>query len=282
MLHLLSSIMSIRFYRMMSLFFMLSCVRLIHWDSHTVSGFEMSPRYNPPKILNVPTNDQHQTVSNIEAQSSKSLSSRCKYDLGLGKNAPLLANNDDGHRVGWQMTEEREQLDQNTSSARNFDDNDNSNGTTYEACRFLVEHETARTYPAPDDNSGEDHKTKDRKDDCFPRHPFQTFEVTTKFPNGNEDRNARKLKPAAKRITKKTPFTFVRSRKSQHPAKVQPKRFLEDCLTISDHELSDSAASTSSGKSTIWSRPDTPQLDMNSVWVEMLLHNQMTQTQVTS
>jgi len=70
--------------------------------------------------------------------------------------------------------------------------------------------------------------------------------------------------------------------KSQHPVKVEPKRLLEDCLTILDHNVSNSSAgSAASTNSTIYSRPDT-KLDMNSVWVEMLLHNQMALSRTSS
>jgi hypothetical protein len=71
--------------------------------------------------------------------------------------------------------------------------------------------------------------------------------------------------------------TSARTRKPQQPVKVQPKRLLEDCLTILDRKmLSDSSSVAAASTNTIiWSRPDTPQLDMNSVWVEMMLHNQM-------
>mmetsp|Transcript_11633 Transcript_11633/g.24557 ORF Transcript_11633/g.24557 Transcript_11633/m.24557 type:complete len:89 (+) Transcript_11633:544-810(+) len=64
--------------------------------------------------------------------------------------------------------------------------------------------------------------------------------------------------------------------------KVQPKRFLEDCLPILDHDYStiSNSAPAAATNSTIVSLPNTPQLDLNSVWVEMLLHNQIALAQV--
>jgi hypothetical protein len=104
--------------------------------------------------------------------------------------------------------------------------------------------------------------------------------------NAAQDMDSLKKEPSAKKATTETTtnesVASAPRSKSQHPVKVQPKRLLEDCLTVLDHNVSDSSAgSAASTNSTIYSRPDT-KLDMNSVWVEMLLHNQMALSRTSS
>jgi len=106
--------------------------------------------------------------------------------------------------------------------------------------------------------------------------------------NAAQDMDSLEKEPSAKQATTETTTTTTESvasaptSKSQHPVKVEPKRLLEDCLTILDHNVSNSSAgSAASTNSTIYSRPDT-KLDMNSVWVEMLLHNQMALSRTSS
>jgi len=276
---------------MLSHVYVLSCME---FSRHVASGFEVPFGYNPAKRQNDSANYQHHTISDVEAQSSKSSSSRCKYDLGLGKNGPLQTNCE-GNCIDRQIAGEQERRNPNTAVATAFEHNYSTCGSPYEACRFLVEHEATRMYPSPNDNCIADFVAMDSEDkslaNSFPiaarrlkttLRPSSSSVTTVFASNGKQDRNANKHESAREKIrtatttttNKSVPTASIRPRKAQHPVKVEPKRFLEDCLTILDHELSDSSGA-SSGNSIIWSRPDTPQLDMNSVWVEMMLHNQM-------
>jgi len=252
-------------------------------------------------------------------------SSFCKYDLGLGKNAPVLFTNG---RTGIGSTQQRTREEHEQAAASGSgsgsavsDDNRNNiidgfsssstNTNTYEACRFLVEHEATRIYPAPNvrpssmnvDNvnavvlNGEERSQK-----SIPKPSVSMMMATTTMMissgkkdvdnvNEHDSKADATIKDEAVVATMIPPAS--RKRKSQPVLKVKPKRFLEDCLTILDHKHAAASKSASASASasasescnnkiqpTIVSLPDSPQLDMNSVWVEMLLHNQMTLAQI--
>ena len=261
--------------RILSLIYVLSCVGFSCWDLRVASGFEVPSRYNAPKRTNVSTSAQYDTLSGIEVpQSSKSSSLHRKYDLGLGKNGPLQTNGE-SHCIDRQILEEQERLDPNSVRATTLDDNHSTCVTTYEACRFLVEHEATRIYPAPNENTIAEFAAMDSEDKIHANRPFQTTATSSTSILSSASTSTSARDPAEKKVPSKR-TTHKRTRKPQYPVKVKPKRLLEDCLTILDRKmLSDSSTAAASTNSIIWSRPDTPQLDMNSVWVEMMLHNQM-------
>lgn len=141
--------------------------------------------------------------------------------------------------------------------------------TTYQACRFLVEHEATRIYPRPvnEDSDGK----------IGPASSLR-MATTTTTPDGEKNINAHNPSEvskvtAASTTQNETPVASVaptKSRKQLRHARVKPRRFLEDCLTITDHGLMNSASSTA--HRTIISHAHTPKLGMNSVWVELKLH----------
>ena len=257
-------------YRMLSLVYVLSSLECGYRGFGVANGFEAPSSYTPSKR-------KHELIGRTEKQRSKFSPSRCKYDLGLGKNDPLLL------KVDRQRTEDQERSKQKTTGTSNFAENDTTSTSSYDACRYLIEHEATRTYPAP-------LMTEKSEDTNQVNRPFPVVTATTRtstlpfVSNKKKGTIAHKHKQSVtKALTMRTnhksvPDVSERKRKQKQPVKVQPKRLLEDCLTILDHEFSDSskASAPPSTNSIIWSRPDTPQLDMNSVWVEMLLHNQLT------
>lgn len=237
-------------------------------SSGLVNGFETPSRYTSPKRI-------QESILRKEEQSSESspLSFR-KYDLGLGKNEPLLPND---------KPKAKRPATASSSSATSF--SHDKTIATYDACRFLVEHEATRAYPAPEKKRTDTKKSSSND-------PFVDTTTTTILGEGtcshqkNDCNTPKKEQHQAywgtKAISKASSALSVSSessprRKPKPPVKVQPKRLLEDCLIILDHDnYSESTKAVPvSMNSTIWSHPDTPQLDMNSVWVEMLLHNQM-------
>lgn len=272
-------------YRMHVLVFILSCIQFGCRDFRVANGFEMPSRYNSPKRI-------HESTSNTKQQYPKSSPSRCKYDLGLGKNLPMQSNAEI-RSVDRETTEDRNRFESKTTGDGTVDENDIGGIPTYDACRFLVEHEATRKYPTPYDRRATGlateklkeknlanalHQKKSSKTEATSAGLASSFAPNTKRTT-NEYKNEQSRKKATAIAVNK------RFQKPQQHVKVQPKRSLEDCLTILDHDLSDSskvAAPVVSMNSTIWSRPDTPQLDMNSVWVEMLLHNQMANSQSQS
>ena len=253
-------------YRMFFLLSLLSSLEFGHRGSTMVTGFEASSSFISPKRA-------YESVRRAEERSSKPRPSFCKYDLGIGKNEPLLPNVADTTSA---------------NTATEYSHGDDTCIGTYEACRFLVEHETTRDYPAPeatrtDTNFSNDANLADRRVDTT-RTTISREATPSSISNPTNDRNTQKKQHhqqvwGTKAISKKTDHTALeKSRKPNQPVKVQPKRLLEDCLIILDHDdfsESSAAAAPISMNSTIWSHPDTPQLDMNSIWVEMLLHNQM-------
>lgn len=265
---------------MLSLLGALPGMEIGRWDCRLANAFEVSSRYNPSKRISVSANEQHGSGSNIEERSSKPQHSPYKYDLGLGKNQPLQAK-DQGDSIMRQQVKDQERIYRATTDVTAFDN--------YEACRFLIEHEATRIYPAPTEGKTAD-SNESQGESLANRHSATMSSKTTSVKvilrsasNGKQKSNPHaialtKEKSEATSTTlsvKSASATSGKSNRQKHLAKVQPKRLLEDCFMIFDHEKSESAASASSAKSTIWSRPNTPQLDMNSVWVEMLLHNQM-------
>eukprot|EP00537_Pseudo-nitzschia_pungens_P011213 CAMPEP_0172392954 /NCGR_PEP_ID=MMETSP1061-20121228/8937_1 /TAXON_ID=37318 /ORGANISM="Pseudo-nitzschia pungens, Strain cf. pungens" /LENGTH=336 /DNA_ID=CAMNT_0013123897 /DNA_START=29 /DNA_END=1039 /DNA_ORIENTATION=- len=269
-------------------------------------------------------------------QTSPSKQTSCKYDLGLGKNAPVVPSK--VSRIG----NSNSNANANNNIDDDYNDKETDNGvglptertigcsTPYEATRFLVEHEAVSTYPAPDSI-----QEASVVGGPLSTNPNEATTTTTTLTSSMEsestiDRNApkhHKSKPTTTNgattsistITTTTTTTTTtkgaqpndtttaaRATKSQSKlqtrrpvAKVQPKRSLEDCLTILDHHHHYASSTPSNGTatattttatatgththhapSTIVSMPNTPQLDMNSIWVEMLLHNQIAQSRI--
>ena len=254
------------------IFFLISVASTFDRSSGVVNGFETPSRYTLPKGI-------HESIlRNKEQQSLKpSPPSVRKYHLGLGKNKPLLRN-DNPKTKGPSTT--------SASSSTEFSHaNENAKSATYDACQFLVEHEATRAYPAPEEKRTDTQSSNDRLIDTTAR---TTISREGPSSNGKNDSKAQTKEPqqgpywGSKAISTKASSSSAHSasksnppRKKKQPVKVQPKRLLEDCLIILDHDDPSDAPAPVSMNSTIWSHPDTPQLDMNSVWVEMLLHNQM-------
>ena len=272
-------------YRMHVLVCILSCIQFGCRDLRVANGFEVPSRYNSPIRT-------HESTSNTKPQSPKSSSSRCKYDLGLGKNLPIQSNTEI-RSVDQQTTEERKRFESTAAGNGTLDENNSSDIPTYDACRFLVEHEATRKYPTPYDRKATGLATEklEEKNLANALHPTTSpkteatsaGQASSFAPNTKRTTNEYKHEQSGKKAT--TIAVTKRFQKPQQHLKVQPKRSLEDCLTILDHDLPDSSKTTApvvSMNSTIWSHPDTPQLDMNSVWVEMLLHNQMANSQSQS
>jgi hypothetical protein len=109
-------------------------------------------------------------------------------------------------------------------------------GNVYKACRFLVEHQATRCIPSPQDSE----ESPSRCD-----HLKQEFKSSR-----NNSSTTRKQ---------------IRKGKA-----VKPKRVLEDVLII----LQDKQHFLKERKPTMI-KPDAHELDVNSVWVEMLLHHQL-------
>ncbi|VEU36286.1 unnamed protein product [Pseudo-nitzschia multistriata] len=215
------------------------------------------------------------TIRNTERSHS------CKYDLGLGKNAPVVSKT---------LSRDQQGLPNSIT-----DVGVNGNPSSYEVTRFLVEHEATRSYPAPrtTDDHGLSLVSQQKKNHAVIGKTAPKLEISTTIP---KERNAsqhhlidsevtrKQLSTMMENRSRKSPETTLEKRNSCHKqqkrsiARMQPKpkRSLEDCLTILDHEVTASKSSVpATMNSTIVSLPNTPQLDMNSIWVEMLLHNQM-------
>jgi hypothetical protein len=109
-------------------------------------------------------------------------------------------------------------------------------GNVYKACRFLVEHQATRCIPSPQDDEEESPRS---------HHLKQEFKTLKK--NSSTTRKQKRKRKA-----------------------VKPKRVLEDVLII----LQDKQHFLKEKKPTMI-KPDAHQLDVNSVWVEMLLHHQL-------
>jgi len=263
---------------MMSLLGVLLCKDFGLWNCRLANAFDISSRHKPPRRIYTSVNEHHRSVTNIEERSSKPQPSRCKYDLGLGKNQPLKAKCH-GNSQNRKPVKDQERLYRGTTDVTPFD--------VYEACRFLIEYEATRIYPMPIESKTADSTEPQGKSlaNC-PSLTISPKTTSMKATLRATSTGKQKMNPHEIESKKEKPevtSTIVsiesvravseRSNRRKDLAKVQPKRLLEDCLAIFDHEKFGSNAS--SAKSTIWSRPDTPQLDMNSVWVEMLLHNQM-------
>ena len=145
---------------------------------------------------------------------------RISYDLGLGKNPPVVKH----------KSRNQELLEGGV-----FEEHRN----TYQAVEFLKEHQPTRDYPSP-------------LDEVIPA-PLKT-QVST---NDMESKSHSKL-------SSKMP----RPRRNGKPT-VQPKRALEDILIILDETKDVLEAEIPT-----MIMPSTHQLDVNSIWVEMLLHDQ--------
>ena len=253
---------------------------LSRWNCHIANGFETSSRYNPPERISKTANEKRQTIIDIDERSSKPQCPRYKYDLGLGRNKPLEAKVKRNCK-NQQTDEDQGQIYRDITDGISFD--------VYEACRFLVEYEAARLYPTPIDSSTadstglEDKSLANRHSATATTQTASTKAIQSLASHANHKRNSHEIESTKEKLAATSTIVTggsvrvvsKRTNRRKHLAKVQPKRLLEDCLTIFDHAKPGSTASASSAKSTIWSRPDTPQLDMNSVWVEMLLHDQM-------
>jgi len=121
-----------------------------------------------------------------------------------------------------------------------IDDSCGSDKDIYEAARFMVQHESIQKFPSPLD-------------------PIHQQRGTRNDEKGSELNHARKRRPKAL-------------------PKVEPKRQLEDVLFILD-ELDESSeqklASTSKSRHPVMIQPNqNRQIDINSIWVEMLIHDQ--------
>lgn len=240
-------------------------------------GFVPSQRRTTRTTINM---NMHMDTQNCEKDNttlgskgqkpSKTGPSIQKYDLGLGKNAPLLPSpkREEEARIG---SEGRSQ--ENSSHDTKYKMS-KEHTTTYNATRFLVEHEATREYPVPRDN----YVAMDALVPSLSDHPSPSTTGSTKASAAT--------KAADKRMIVVSNMPTSAKSQRRHPMRVQPRRSLEDCLTILDHEFSHAMVTAQAAavptNSTITSLPDSPQLDMNSVWVEMLLHNQMALEQTRS
>ena len=151
-----------------------------------------------------------------------------KYDLGLGKNSPIIPK----------------MLPFNHTVP--FDDDIHSTTTwqnVYQACRFLPEYESERAFPSP-------------------------YERRTS-PTNYE-----------------SPLKSIRSisNKGNKNAVIQPKRYLEDVLVVlkdNDQQRHDLVANANNRLPVmLLPNKSNQKLDLNSVWVEMLIHNQQQNTQM--
>mmetsp|Transcript_22372 Transcript_22372/g.53229 ORF Transcript_22372/g.53229 Transcript_22372/m.53229 type:complete len:260 (+) Transcript_22372:95-874(+) len=247
-------------FRILALLSVLCSKEFSHWDCYLASGFEISSRSNHPKRISRSANENHRAINNIDERP------RCKYDLGLGGNEPFESK-DQGDYSYQQSDDDQRQLYKDTDNGLSSD--------VYEACRFLVEYEATRMYPAPiksdvaDSTDLGDKSIANRHSTSTTTKVASTKGIQSSISNNAQKRNWHGIESTNEKSTTASTKVTERTNRRKRLAKVQPKRHLEDCLTIFDH-----AKSGSSAKSIIWSRPDTPQLDMNSVWVEMLLHHQ--------
>ena len=158
------------------------------------------------------TNDENQSHGTVTHRS---------YDLGLGKNKPVL----NGRKV----------LQKNAVYA---------SSTIDEATRFLVDHEATRKYPSP---------PRDVPKQQYPQ------EVQVQLPISQ-------LHESLESVASGTPTKNNGS--GQH--KIRFERKQKDSLHIFDHGLLPSSIPFP----TIVPTSENYQLDINTVWVEMFIHNQ--------
>jgi hypothetical protein len=118
------------------------------------------------------------------------------------------------------------------------------NDDVYQASRFLIEHQATRSMPSPLEQEEAEQRAKD---DDTSQSIHQSPQTTM-------------------------------NKKLKKNAIIEPKRVLEDVLIIlkEAHQQQRNAQILP----TMINRPHDHQLDVNSVWVEMLLHNQLNATYV--
>eukprot|EP00980_Cylindrotheca_fusiformis_P026624 scaffold16662_cov112-Cylindrotheca_fusiformis.AAC.2 len=190
------------------------------------------------------TADVHQhhvgSASALNDKPKKSYS----YDLGLGRNSPL--SEDPANDVP-------------------------TTTNVYQAAQYLMEYESDHDFPSPYETSS---------------YAETIIQVPPPLPQEESTLAASK--------TKKTRTKSTQSkRKKPAPPKVQPKRHLEDVLFILTHDNQNNANSNGDQASQqqsqqqpqqneqrlpVMVQPGNSQLDLNSIWVEMLLHDQQSAT----
>jgi hypothetical protein len=128
-----------------------------------------------------------------------------------------------------------------TVQAQSFD---HSNDDVYQASRFLSEYHSEQPFPSP-------------------------LQVPNDSKTSSENDILEKLK---------------KPKRESYP-KVQPKRHLEDVLVILTNEVWENANPQETLKDRkqlpVMIQPGNSQLDLNSIWVEMLLHDQQSTAAVS-
>lgn len=108
----------------------------------------------------------------------------------------------------------------------------------YHASRFLSVHESAQPFPTPQEAKCE----------------AETIIVKTIIRKQKQEK-------------------VKKPRRKPYP-KVQPKRQLEDVLFILTNDNSSTPKATTEKQLPVMVQPGNSQLDLNSIWVEMMLHDQ--------
>lgn len=225
------------------------------------NNFPLSVIPRDPKIIHInpyEKNHEQQRQKNIEFSSqmdkdSKNINDHTTftarssvYDLGLGKNHPVIARSKKEFHMPKATTENRQQHQQK----ENYD----ATSVTHDAVRYWIGHESVNKYPSPLDNN-----------EKLPALPDNINN-----DNGNE---ITLVKNANQR------GNTMKRNKRKHLIQPRPKRMLEDVLLILDTSMTEDEQNPSS-LPTMVTRPTaqhTPQLDVNSVWVEMLIHKEQQQ-----
>jgi len=217
-----------------TVFQMITILALLSILASFADAFQTSARVAPPVIvpLDLPTegkisfspvhpNEASEFVAKIVSVEKVSISRRkLKYDLGLGKNKPVTNK----------RTEETPSINK-----------------AFDPTRFLIEHESVRSYPSPLDLGSE-----------------------SQSRNKNRTKNKRKILP-----------------------KVQHKRHSEDVLYIRDCDYVINGKDNCKDDSFchpiivpinhfyVGSNIPATKLDVNTVWVEMMLHNEQKKLRTT-
>ena len=186
------------------------------WHLPFCSGFLPHHKSNDPTVFQT---------------KEKSTIGKYKYDIGLGKNSPIIPK----------------MLPFNHTVP--FDDDIHSTTTTwqnvYQACRFLPEYESEREFPSP-------YERRTSPTNC--EIPLKSKSIRSISNRGNKN------------------------------AVIQPKRYLEDVLVVlkdNDQQRHDLVANENNRLPVmLLPNKSNQKLDLNSVWVEMLIHNQQQNTQM--
>mmetsp|Transcript_22564 Transcript_22564/g.36457 ORF Transcript_22564/g.36457 Transcript_22564/m.36457 type:complete len:245 (+) Transcript_22564:131-865(+) len=129
--------------------------------------------------------------------------------------------------------------------------------------RFLIEHESTRVFPAPErpnnDRSKQDKKRdRPRPSAASTNNPIFSFGSIGKMPNFYATKRASPPGGGKRKCRNKQPYS---------------ERRLQDCLPIIYRHV-DGTSKNKTFHVVMLSSRDHPKLDLNTVWVEMLLHNQ--------